>query len=522
MRILFIWTNKDQWGYKPLGISLLVPILRDAGHEVALFDTTFIDFGFKDNTEDRRRIRIFKPVDWSEYDMNKKKTTIREELMEKLRQFEPEVVMVSALSDEIQIGFEVSRIVKWWDSNTIVVWGNKAVTTEPKRILENRDIDFGCIGEGIEAVPEFLSCAEDGAGWRDIRNIAYRKPGGSIQINPLRPYFQDLDSLPYLDWLLFDKRHLLKPFDGEIKTGGDCMIGWGCPNACTYCINESTREMYGKSAGKYLRRYSIDRILLELRYLRDTWGLNLIIFHDEDFLAKPEMYLELLADQYRRHVNVPFAAMVNAKHVNERTVEILKEMNCLSISIGIETGNEFLRKTVLKRRETRTDIIGAFKLLNDARIRTSSFNMLGIPGETRETLIETVELNRQVQPRYPNNVYFFPYRGTELGEFAIRHRMFDPTSGKVYEQDKPALTLPTISMEELIAFRERFVLYVKMPERYYEYIVRSEQNDEVGRKLTEKLYSVYDDYVLSNNGIWLPDEKETERLKELEAVNGRQ
>ena len=512
MRILFVWTNKDQIGYKPLGISLLAPILKGMGHEVSLFDTTFIDFGYRDNTEDRRRIRIFKPMNWSGFDMSKKKTTIEAELIQKLNEFNPDIVAVSSLSDEILIGFEVSRVVKKWNSRTIIIWGNKAVTTEPERILNNKNIDFGCIGEGIKAVPEFVSCIEDGGNPKKLQNIAYRKDGGGIKINPLRPYFQDLDSLPYLDWSLFDNRHLLKPFDGEIKVGGDCMIGWGCPNACTYCINEPTRELYGKNAGKYMRRYSVDRIISELKHLRDMWGLNLIIFHDEDFTAKPDAYLTLLAEQYRRHVNVPFAAMVNAKHINERTVDYLKEMNCLSVSIGIETGNALLRKKVLNRTESRAEIIHAFNLLNDEGIRTSSFNMLGIPGETRKTLEETVELNRQAQPRYPNNVYFFPYRGTKLGEFAIKQGMFDPNSGAVYEQDKPALTLPTISTGELIAFRERFVLYVKMPERYHIIIKRSERNDGAGRKLTEMLFLIYDTYVLENNGIWTPDEKEEEQF----------
>ena len=515
MRILFVWTNKDQMGYKPLAIALLAPILRAHGHEVALFDTTFIDTGHVDDTEDGMRVRIFKKMDWEGHDRRKKKTTIQIDLLAKLIEFRPEVVLVSALSDEIQIGFEVSRVVKWWDSSIQIIWGNKAVTTEPGRILENRNIDFGCIGEGIEAVPELLWCFQDGGDPEDVQNMAFRRDGGGIQINPLRPYFQDLDSLPYLDWSLFDRRHLIKPFDGKPRVGGDSMIGWGCPNVCTYCINEPTRELYGNHAGKYMRRYSVDRIIKELKHLRDTWGLNLIIFHDEDFTAKPDTYLAALAEAYSRDVNVPFAAMVNAKHINEKTLEYLKRMNCLSVSMGIETGNTFLRKSVLKRTETKEEIINAFTLLNKAGIRTSSFNMLGIPHETRKTLEETAELNRLAQPRFPNSVYFYPYKGTKLGDFAIQQGMFDPNSTAVYEQDRPTLTLSTISTEELVAFRDRFVLYVKMPKRYQKIIRRSERNDNLGIILTRKLFSIYDDYVLEHNGIWNPDEREEDRIREL-------
>lgn len=515
MKILFVWPNKDQIGYKPLGISLLYPILKAGGHKVELFDTSFIDFGFKDNTEDRRRIRIFKYIDWSKYDMRKKKNSIEITLLEKLHEFQPDIVLVSALSDEINIGFEISRVIKKWNKDTVIMWGNKAVTTEPERILNNHNIDYGCIGEGIEAVPEFVSYIEKGYNLTDIQNIAYRRSDKSIFVNKLRPYFQDLDSLPYLDWSLFDERHLLKPFDGEIKRGGDCMIGWGCPNKCTYCINESTRELYGKNAGKFMRRYSVDRIIKELKYLRDTWKLELIIFHDENFTAKPDSYMQLLAEKYKADVNVPFAAMINARNINEKTVRYLKIMNCLSVSMGIETGNELLRKNILNRTESREEIIYAMDLINKSGIRSSTFNMLGIPGETRSTLEETAKLNREVDPKFPNSVYFFPYKGTKLGDMAISQGLFNPDLGIIYEQEKPALTLPTISTEELISFRDRFVLYVKMPIKYYNLIKKSENRNEIGKRLTERLFDIYDSYVLNYDGIWTPDKREGEYFEEM-------
>ncbi len=517
MKVLLVWTNKDQFGYKPISISLFIPLLRARGHEVDLFDTSFIDFGYKDNTEDRRRIRIFKQVDWSGYDLSKKKTTIEAELTKKLDEFRPDIVAVSALTDEIAIGMEVSRITKQWNQDTIVIWGNKAATMSPHKILYDENIDYLCIGEGIEFLPEFVDCIARGNDPRYIQNIAYRAGGCSIRENPLRPYFQDLDSLPFLNWSLFDKRHLLKPFDGKVLWGGDYMISWGCPNNCTYCINKPIRELYGSKAGKYLRRHSVDRAISELKFLKETWDLELIIFHDEDFTLKPMDYFEELASQYHKHVNVPFTGMVNARNIDEDIVALLKEMNCLSVSIGVETGNNFLREHILRRRETKEEIVSACKLLNSAGIRTSTFNMLGIPFETRNTIMETIALNRAAEPRFPNNVYFFPYEGTELAEVAIKNKMFDPNSGAVYEQDKPALTLPSIPTEELIALRERFVLYVKMPEEYHEFIKRSEQNDEVGRKLTEALYNIYDACVLEHNGIW-NDGGSDEYLRELYTI----
>lgn len=516
MNILLVWPNKDQFGYKPIGIALLSAILKQKGYDVDLFDTTFIDFGYKDNTGDRNRIRIFKPVDFSGYDITKKKISIEDVLLDKLNIFQPDIVAISALSDEMYIGLEISRIVKKRNDKTIVIWGNKAAIADPERILASTNVDYLCIGEGIEFLPEFVNCIKEGKDPQDIKNIAYHSDSG-IKRNDLRPYYQDLDSLAYLDWSIFDYRHFLKPFDGKLYIGGDYTMSWGCPNVCTYCINASYRKLYGKDAGIYIRRYSVDRIIKELRYLVDTWGIQLFIFHDEDFCFKPMDYFRELSKEYQMSINIPFAAMVNAKNITEEKVMLLKQMNCVSISLGIETGNPSLRRDILKRYESIDDIIRAVRLLDNAGIRTSSFNMLGIPFETRETIMETIELNRMANVRYPNNIFFFPYKGTELYKIAVDNNMFKEDSDAVFEQDKPALTLSNMSTGELIALRERFVLYIKMPETYHRFVRRSEDNDHIGNRLTEILFKIYDECVLNKNGIW-KNNNDKENLKELEKI----
>ena len=90
MRILFVWPNKDQFGFKPIGISLLSAILKSKGHEVALFDTTYLDFGFKDHTEALSRIKIFKDVDYGGHDLKKKNLNLESEFVKKLDEFKPD------------------------------------------------------------------------------------------------------------------------------------------------------------------------------------------------------------------------------------------------------------------------------------------------------------------------------------------------------------------------------------------------------------------------------------------------
>lgn len=518
MKILFMWFNKGNFGLKPMGIALLSAILKRQGHDVELFDTTFIDFGYKGSSEIRNKIRSFKPVDLSNYDVAKKKVDLRTELVKKLDDFKPDLIGVSALSDEVFIGLEASKVVKQWNSSIPVLWGNKASTMSPERILADENVDYVCIGEGIEFITEFVDCLAHRQDPRGLKNIAYRDEQGRVRRNELRPFFKDLDSLPFVDWSIFDSRQFLRAYDGNVYTGGDHMISWGCPNSCTYCVNHAYRELYGTQAGKFLRRYSVDRIIEELQYLMKKWGITLFKFQDEDFCLKPIPYFRELAEKYRRHIGIPFAAMANTRNLTKEKVELLRHMNCVSISIGIETGNEDLRKRILKRRETKEEVIRGVQLLNEAGIRTSSFNMLGIPFETRSTVIETIELNKKSQVRYPNTVFFYPLEKTHLREVAVKHGFFDDRTDTIFDDTHPTLTLPGISTEELIALRERFVLYVKMPEEFYKYIERSEKLDETGKGLINELYKIYDQCVFLNDGLWDDHGKKQEHLSLLEQI----
>ncbi len=501
MKVLFCWPNKDQFGFKPIGISLLSAILKQHGHEVALFDTSEYDFGFRDNTSVRSSLRIFKSISNTEFDFSKKKTDIRRPLLERLSSFAPDVIAVSALSDEIDIGLRISQLAKEHDPKVVVVWGNKAASMSPQKILNYSFVDYVCVGEGVEFITQFLTFLCEKSNPRQIRNLGFKLESGQLELNPIAPYFAKLDELPYLDWTIFDPRQFIKPYDGKLLRGGDHMIYWGCPNKCTYCINEAYREIYNHQSG-FLRRYSVDRIIDELSYLKAQWNLEFFKFHDEDFCLKPYDYFANLAEKYRSKVNIPFTIMANAKNVTRDKVNLLKLMNCVSVTLGIETGNAKLRKEILNRNETTEQIVEAVSLFNSVGIRTSSFNMLGIPFETRETIFETIELNRQAKVRYPNVGFFYPLEGTTLRDIAINNGFFSPECRQVFTNDQPNLSFSTMTREELIALRERFLLYIKFPKKFWKFIELSEQPTLIGRKLTTKLFEIYETNILAKSGFW--------------------
>ena len=503
MKVLFVWPNKDSFGYKPIGLSILSAIARSLGHETRLFDTTEIDFGFVDVKDYGESVKICKNVDLERYGHIKTKANLRSRFEAALKEYSPDCIAFSVLGDEFSIASQISKASKEAYPDIPIIWGGKYPTLNPEQALLAHYADFACVGEGLDVFGSFLNALAGNGDIYCIPNIWAKKKGNIIK-NGVAPLRKDLDALPYVDWEIFDKRHFYKPFDGHVYIAGDHMLNWGCPYRCTYCINHIYHEMYNNKY--FLRRYGIKRIIKELKCLKEEYGLEFFKFHDEDFLMRPLDGLRELSEAYRQEINLPFVIEINAKSVTKEKVRLLKDMNCVSASIAIETGDAYLRNHVLERVDSEEDIVSAFALFKEAGIRACAFNMLGIPFETRQTYRKTVELNRRANVQYPDIGFFYPFDGTKLREISIREGFFDPNdeARQVYQRNKPALRFPDLSEGALIEMTNVFVLYVKLPECYEPFIERSEKQDELGIGLRKKLLEIYDKTVFSNNG-WYDD-----------------
>ncbi len=509
LKILLVWPNKDGFGFKPISLALLSAIAKKKGCEVKLFDATSIDFGHVINAKSVEEAKLTKPVDMSAYNMVKRKVSLRAEFAKVFNEFDPDCVAFTVLSDEYIIADKITKIARDLKKDVKIIWGGKYPTLEPEETLTVHGVDYVCVNEGLDAWGEFIDALSSSGDTTKIQNI-WTKQGGKIISNETRPVRDDLDGLPHGDWSIYDDRHFYKPYDGKVVRGGDHMINWGCPYKCSYCINQFNHDTYDNNYS--MRRYGVKRIVDELEIMKDTYNLEFFRFHDEDFLMRPIQNLEELSEEYQKRVNLPFSIETNPKSVTERRAQLLKNMNCVSASLAIETGDMKLRKELLDRPDTREDVVSAFKIMRNNGIRTCAFNLLAIPFETRETYWETVKVNREAEGQYPFIHFFYPFHGTPLRDVAIKEGLWDPDGvdkNNVYERDLPALRFKNLTEDELVQMRKAFVLYVKLPEAYHGFIKRSETPDKTGTLLRGKLLDIYDNTVWDNEG-WYKDDGRTE------------
>lgn len=511
MNVLFVQPRYDSgFGMKPISIAVLSGIAKSEGFQTSLLDIGYIDHEFSSYhyLEKLRSAKVVKPVNFSDYDFVKPKMSLEQAVAESMEKNKPDIIAISVISGQHILAEKITRHAKKHNRAVTVLWGGPYVTVSPLDAL-HRGADHVCVGEGLIPFREFLESFKEGKSVVPLKNI-----WTSYCRNKLGPIKKNLDDLPYLDWSIFDERDFLKPYDGKVLRGGDHMVTWGCPNRCSYCINAHYQDLYKDNNQRYeIKRYSVERIVKELKHLKEEYRLEFFKFCDENFLMAPVWYLEQFALEYPKKVDVPFTTACDPKTVTPEKIELLKKAGCVSLSIGIETGDARYRKDILNRRDTYGDIYRAFSLAKDAGIRTMAFNMMGLPYYNRDLYMKTIDLNRSAGVQNPTISFFYPFKGTKLRETAIAGGFYDEDDDKLgfrMEIGEPSLHFDNLSKSELKEMFNVFVLYVKLPKCYWKYIRRSEETDDVGKRLRTKLLQIFE------STVWEDDDQNY--VRELEGI----
>ena len=122
---------------------------------------------------------------------------------------------------------------------------------------------------------------------------------------------------------------------------------------------------------------------------------------------------------WKEKVGLPFWCQVRVEGVDEENARLLEEAGCASVTAGIESGNEEFRKKVIHRMMSNQQIVDAFKILKKTNIQVSANSIIGFPGETREQIFDTIELNRKIDLDNIMVHTYNPYKGTSLYKLCV-------------------------------------------------------------------------------------------------------
>jgi anaerobic magnesium-protoporphyrin IX monomethyl ester cyclase len=481
-KVLFVHPNNYLSISIPSGIATLSAILKENGYDVDLFDFTFIKTKKTENNSGEKNTGLYLKTEYSIEDLvaNDPVQSLEKAFKEKIKTFKPDLLAISVMTEHFD---KITDLLKKVKPGCKVVVGGVHATLCPEDVLKFKTIDFVCVGEGEELILELCECLEKHKDYSNLKNLGFKKHG-KIQINECRP-FVDMDKLPIPDWSLFDDRHLFRPFMGKIYRGSFYTMSRGCPQLCTYCVNGSLRKIL-KNCGRYFRYQSPKTTIKQLAYLKEKFGATWFKFADDSIMLLSEQYLEELASGLAP-LHIKFGCSVRPETTTANKVQLLKKMGCVAASVGVESGNEKLRKEILNRTMTNDQIKNAIKLLNAENIRVSTFNMIGLPNESRKNVFETIRLNKELDVKAVNVYIIYPYPGTDINKkFKIKLR--DRNGFIVPVSKASSFNFSKMSPSEVEGLLKTFPLYLKMPEKMWPKIKTAEGNTKKANDLRSRLY----------------------------------
>jgi radical SAM superfamily enzyme YgiQ (UPF0313 family) len=360
------------------GIASISAVLKQGGHDVAL------------------------------YHMGGKVS--KEEYIRELREQKPDIAAFSAWTSAYKF---VKELLLWTKEEGLFTYvGGYHATLCPEEVISTPGVDCLCIGEGEYPTLDLCDRFGDKEALYQTESLWFNTENGTVK-NPVRPFIEDLDSLPPPDMGLFDFDNFLS---SRIKTA-IVMVSRGCIFGCTYCANSQLRAVYPRAA-HYARFKSPRRAVGYLQSILDRYPyIGYFNFMDSILNMHKEWFEEFIV-LYTEKLKIPFACRLRLDLIDEDIVRKLKDAGCYLIDVGIESGCPDIRKNLLHRPMTDGVIEKSFSYFRKYGISTLTFNMVGMPHETIQKTLLTVKLNARIKPKKMVVSIFYPFPHTKLTTIA--------------------------------------------------------------------------------------------------------
>lgn len=348
--------------------------------------------------------------------------------LESLRENKPDLVGVSFNSFNRSGAYQIIRNIKKIDKDIIVVLGGVHPSTLFWQIFQYfyNHIDFVIQSEGESSLLKLCNALEFNSSYRNISGLAYKDDKGGFVANRVSEIIENLDDLPIPDFSYAED---------EIKNKEIAYLitSRGCPVNCSFC---STSTFWGQK----VRMNSPERIASEVEYVKRL-GAKRLFFHDDTFNLGIERTIALAG--ILKKMDVEYVVQCRVKPVSEEMVAALADSGCKHISWGVESlSDKMLDK--INKKITKEEVKKAFDICAryTDRMTSSAYCCVGIPGETEETINETIEyMDKYIKSTHgPGTSILYILPGTKIHQELVKNGSFKErmwvTSGAVYYYTK--------------------------------------------------------------------------------------
>jgi magnesium-protoporphyrin IX monomethyl ester (oxidative) cyclase len=394
--------NLDVNPLPPLGLGYIGAVLENNGIEVKIIDC--IMEGWHKRVDVRENIiRIglsFKKIE------------------DVIRNYCPDIIGVNNLfTVQRKNAHEIYKIAKKVDKNIITIAGGGHPTVMPELVLRDENVDYVVIGEGEDTIIDLIAVIEGRKDVSDLDGVGYKR-GNKIEIIPKTKFIIDLDTIP------FPARHLLnmeKYFGLHASHGirkrkrfSPIITSRGCPARCTFC------SAY-KAWGRRYRFRSPENVILEMKQIKERYGIEELMFEDDNLTANPkraEKIFDLMIQEKLNFIwDTPNGIAVFS--LNERLIDKIKKSGCYKINLALESGSQYVLENIIKKPVKLDKAKALVRYARSIGLDVGLFFIIGLPGETKSQIMETFDLAKVLKIYDPWVSVATPYPGTELYKLCL-------------------------------------------------------------------------------------------------------
>ena len=367
----FFQPRKDNsiFRFPPLGLGYVAAFLKKKGFDVELVDCTFLTL---------------------------------EKAIEKVRQSKPEIIGIYSMFSMKKTSLELATLLRK-DCDLLVV-GGPLPTLDPTDYLGVFNV--AVIGEGETSMVELVECWEKRQDFSRVEGIAYMCKG-EVRLTSPRKFVENLDALPFPSRELFDndayKRYYLKRFGYSISP---MITSRGCPFSCDFC----SRPVFGQS----IRSRSAINVVDEIESIVGL-GYDRVWFADDCFTLNRERLIETCDEIVKRRIDVGWECLSRVDTLSREVAAKMCRAGCVRVFFGIESGNDDIL-ALMRKQITVEQARKAVYTAKSAGLQVGAFFILGYPGESDGSVLDTVRFASGLPLDYLSFTLPYPIPGTSLFE----------------------------------------------------------------------------------------------------------